>query len=600
MAKVDNELLDWNIWQGTAPGHAFSGNSSQPPTTADGQPLASPSAKAGLPRVEGALRTRGLGLGKLLIIYGLIALAVLLPMLLPGYILTLDMVFTPELRMPDTVSSSYLFHAALHVLNFVLPGDVIQKMILFAILTLSGVGAHLLVRHIQTAKAAAGEFALWGAYIAGFLYMVNPYTYSRFMAGQYAVLLGYALLPFFVRAVLQFSAVPTLRRSLVASGWLVGIGIVSLHTLALAAILGTVALTVCAWRCWVHGRIVWKTITYGLAGIGAFVAASSYWLFPLLTGRSLQGQAAAGFNAGDQAAFATLGGDWLGKLGNILQLQGFWAEGQNLYLLPGEQLPVWPVVVLLFWTLIVAGLAWLWRHYRPMALIFVGAAAVAITLAITGLPSNVPLLAGLREPHKLVGVLALAYAVLAGLGAAAILERLKHNTAAFNGALIFVLLTPVLLTPTMFWGFAGQLSPRQYPGDWHVINQELNRDTNDFQVLSLPWHQYMHYPFAGRIIANPTETFFDKPVIVSNQLEFNEASPTFPDDTKRLLSEQIIPAAENDPEFGHKISELNIKYVLLIKTYDYQEYEYLDGRSDLWLLAETENIKLYRNTAYGE
>ena len=68
--------------------------------------------------------------GRPILVYVFLALAVMLPLLLPGFILTLDMSFTPELRMPEHMSSSYLFHTALHYLNFVLPADVIQKLLL--------------------------------------------------------------------------------------------------------------------------------------------------------------------------------------------------------------------------------------------------------------------------------------------------------------------------------------------------------------------------------------------------------------------------------------------------------------------------------------
>jgi len=39
--------------------------------------------------------------------YSALALAVLLPLLLPGFILTLDMVFTPHIGFPTDVSNTY-------------------------------------------------------------------------------------------------------------------------------------------------------------------------------------------------------------------------------------------------------------------------------------------------------------------------------------------------------------------------------------------------------------------------------------------------------------------------------------------------------------
>ncbi len=534
-------------------------------------------------------------------IFGGLSLAVILPMLWPGYILTLDMTFTPNLHMPEQMSSSYLFHAGLHYLNVLIPADVLQKIMLLAILMLCGLGMYFLMRYIQTSKSDSGESALWGAYIAGTFYMINPFVYSRFMAGQYAVLLGYALLPFFARAMLRFFAVPTLQRVFIASGWLTLIGIVSIHTLGLAAVLILAALGVQAWRCRKNCDVTLAIITYGVIGLAMFVLASGYWLFPLLSGASNQGQAVTQFSTSDQQAFQTAGGDLAGKLGNVLQLQGFWGEGQGLYLLPQEQLPGWGFVVLGFWFLIGVGAVWLWRNHRATTVICAGAGIVAIVVAIVG-AGNLPLLAGLREPHKFIGLLALFYSLAAGFGAATILAwaKNKRNHVTFIIGATIILLLPVLYTPTMFWGFSGQLSPRQYPTDWYAINDRLNRDNDDFRVLSLPWHLYMHYAFAGRVIVNPSDKFFDKSTIVSNELEFRGASPTFPNADKKLLTSEILPKAAANQQFGKELNELDIKYVLLAKTYDYKDYAYLNSHSELQLVAETKNLRLYRNLAYEE
>lgn len=533
------------------------------------------------------------------IVYGVLALAILLPLLGRGYVLTLDMVFTPNLPMPESIGNNFLWYKFLHVLNLFIPSDILQKIMLLAILGLSGLGMHYLVRYIQMSKNAANEFAAWGAYIAGTLYMINPFTYSRFMAGQYGVLLGYALLPFFARALLRFSTVPTLSRGLGLGLWLTVIGILSLHTLGLAIVLIIASLAICVWRCRDNRRITLSALLYWLAGIALFIVASGYWLFPLVAGTSNQSQAAMSFSTGDQQAFATVGNGWAGKLGNVLQLQGFWAESEAMYLLPQEQLPGWMLVVLGIWVLVGLGVAWTIRHHRDIAFMYIGAGVLAILLAIVG-TGNSHVLSGFREPQKFIGLLALAYSIFAGLGAAALLHKAKkHSETLCNVAAIFVLLLPILFMPTMFWGFAGQLSPRQYPPDWYSVNDWLNQDHTSFRVLSLPWHLYMHYPFAGRIIANPTEDFFDKPTLVSNELEHKKASPTSPNADKKQLT-KLLPAAADNPGFGDELSALDIKYVLLAKTYDYKEYAYLDHHPDLQLVMETRNLKLYRNLAYGQ
>jgi hypothetical protein len=531
-------------------------------------------------------------------LYGGLALAVLLPLLGSGYIFALDMSFAPTLRMPEEMSSSYLFHAGLHYLNFVIPSQVIQKIMLFAILLLSGLGMYRLIRHIQQTKNSVHPYDLWGAYLGGALYMINPFTYSRFMAGQYAVLLGYALLPFLVRALLQFLAVPTLKRAMICSGWTIIIGIVSVHTLGLVAVFALVALPVLAWRNR-HNSAILKAIgSFGLMAALVFVAASGYWLFPLLGGTSNQGQAVTQFSASDQAAFATTGGGALGRLGNILQLQGFWAEEQGLYRLP-QSVPFWPLAVLAVWGLTITGVVWLWKRQRAVTTLFVGTALVAITLAITGLNNGLPGLAGFREPHKFVGLVALMFALFAGLGAAAALARAKkrQGETVFTLVAVPILLLPILYTPTMYWGFGGQLMPKHYPADWFAMNNRLNQDSNDFRVLFLPWHLYTHFPFTQRVVVNPAGKFFDKPTIISNELEFKGAAPTYPDAGKKRLSALLPQAAEQD-NLGRQLNDFDIKYVLLAKTFDHRDYDYLNRQTDLQLISETNNLKLYRNLAY--
>jgi hypothetical protein len=538
--------------------------------------------------------------------YTLAALVILLPMLRPGYILALDMVFTPELRLPEQVTSSYVFYAALHYLNFVIPGQVLQKTMLFLILFLSAVGMHLLVRHLQSKQEKASEYAVWGTYFAGVFYMVNPFTYSRFMAGQFAVMLGYALLPFFVRALLQFIVQPTWRQTWKLAAWLIAISIVSIHTVGLLAILACSTVTLSAWR-YRHRRNHMKSIvTRGLAAVGLAAVASSYWIIPLATGNNMTAQAIQGFGAADRQAFATLGAGAIGKLGNVLQLQGFWAEGQHLYRMPQSQLPLlWGGVMIAVWVFVVAGAIGMWRQgQRFLVLTFGLSAAIAATLAVTGVPAWVqswPLLAGYREPHKFVGLVALAYSLLAGHGAVYVLERYKQRGQAARLTLAgtALLLIAITYVPTMWWGFNGQLIPRQYPAGWSEMQRSLNQDHSDSRVLFLPWHLYMSFTFSDRIIVNPADKYFDKQTITSNDLEFNGAAPTFPDPEKTKLS-SVLSRPQEQRSLGRELQPFNIKYVLLAKDNDYKKYAYLDSQSDLTLIKENADLKLYLNRAYKE
>lgn len=537
---------------------------------------------------------------RIFLVYAIAALLILWPLLGRGYILTLDMVFTPRLALPEVVTSSYLLHASLHVLNMIVPSDVIQKLLLFAILVLSGLGMHRLIGFLQTISTPVVTSRL-AAYTGGLLYMINPFTYSRFMAGQYSVLLGYAFLPFFVLALLRFLRQPSRGTSLVLAAWILGISIVSIHTLGLAFVIGCIAVVQTIWHYRID-RARLKQLGLHIVGIAtAFILASSYWLLPFLQGHGPTAASIATFQTSDQSAFATEGSGILGQLIHVIRLQGFWGEGEGLYLLPQDRFVLWPIVVIVVWVLVVIGAKSLWRRNREICLLLLSSTAIATILAIgigtTWLSQYVPFFAGYREPQKFVAIIALGFAIFVGFAIA----NIRQKTTKMTGRIIAGVISAVVIvgfTPVMFGGFDGQLVPRDYPADWYTVNEQLSRDDDTFQVLFLPWHLYMRYQFAGRVIAHPGNGFFDKPIISSDNPELQGTKPAVSDTQKELLANQILPQAPMSNRLGSQLQWLDIKYIILAKDADYISYDYLNHQQDLQLVTETATLKLYRNTAF--
>lgn len=540
------------------------------------------------------------GSWQVILVYAIVSLLLLWPLLGQGYILTLDMVFVPKLALPEVVTSSYLLHAGLYVLNLILPSDVIQKLLLFAILVLSGLGMHQLMRYLQstTTPVSMSQLAM---YASGLLYMINPFVYSRFMAGQYSVLLGYAFLPFFVVSLLRFMRGPSLKSSLPLAAWILGISIVSIHTLGLALVIGAVALIQAIWHHRSEGKYLKRLWGYMAAtGVVLFIA-SSYWFLPLLHGSGPTASSIATFQASDQSAFATEGDGIVGKLIHVLRLQGFWGERDGLYLMPQEQFVLWPVVVIVVGALIVIGARSLWRRNREIFVLVMCSMAIAAVLAIgvgtVWLSDHILFFAGYREPQKFVAIIALGYAILFGFA----ISKMIQKTAGKVGRAAVIVASMAIVTgftPVMFGGFDGQLVPRQYPDDWYAVNEQLNNDHDTFDVLFLPWHLYMRYQFAGRVIAHPGNGFFDKPMVTSDDPEMQGTQPAIANDQKNLLTHQILPHASSSDTLGAQLQPLNIKYILLAKDADYTSYDYLNHQKDLQLVSENATLKLYRNTAY--
>lgn len=523
--------------------------------------------------------------------YSLVALAVMLPLLKPGFILTLDMIFVPNLRLPDTVTSSYPFHALLYFLNSFIPADVLQKIMLLGIFILASIGMHRLIRLLNPQT----ENSDWGIYLASVFFAINPFTYGRFMAGQYAVLLGYALLPWLVRLLLKFLSRPSLVGGLKLGGLTAVIGAVSIHTLGAVAIMAVVAIGLIVWR---YRQKLRNFAKYGAVAIGLFIALSSYWLVPLALGQGKTADIVSSFTVADSQAFESRGSNPAVRLAHILRLEGFWLEDRQQFLLPQDKAMLWGLMALVILALIVFGAIRLWRKNQALAVFFVVSAVVSALIA-AGVLGDVPRLVGLREPHKLVGLVAVVYAILLAFGTNSLLDRLRQKQEVLYGiSAVVLLLIPFLFMRVMFWGFAGQLTPAQYPADWVSVNQRLQQDTDKFEVLFLPWHQYMHFDFAGRIIANPAPLFFDKPTIVSTDPELDGATSGQQNERTQQIT-HLLAAGKTHTNLATDLAVQNIKYIIVAKEVDYQEYDFISTQPDLQQIDTYDTLIVYQNNAWS-
>src|SRR5690606_10371293 len=134
--------------------------------------------------------------GALGLALGILALG---PALGWGFVLLQDMVFVPDPAFslftfglaggaPRVVPSD----AVVTALSQVLPGELVQKLILLSIFVLGASGAAVLVPAPLTPRLVAASFYIW-----------NPFVAERLLIGQWALLLGYAGLPWVVHAISQ-------------------------------------------------------------------------------------------------------------------------------------------------------------------------------------------------------------------------------------------------------------------------------------------------------------------------------------------------------------------------------------------------------------
>jgi hypothetical protein len=335
----------------------------------------------------------GLGLG-------LLALG---PGLQRGFLLSYDMVFVPRepfsaalpgLAPPRAVPSDLVVAAA----SRVLPADIVQKLILLAIFVLACSGAAaLLDREPLLARLAAGVFYAW-----------NPYVGERLIIGQWALLLGYAGLPWVLRAVLAPDLVT--RR-----------GVIRLGLTLLPAVIGgfdAMAITVLVA---VPAALLTRSPRRAAVVLTALAVGSLPWFIPSLLH-------AVYVDPASVAAFAARADTPFGSLGSLLMLGGAW----NAQTIPKAYGGAWSILWLAAVIVALAGYVLVARPQRRWP--GLGLAAVAgLVLAALGVTaagrdllrsiiSAWPGFAVLRDAQQFVAPLALAEAVGFGLAVAAVLN----------------------------------------------------------------------------------------------------------------------------------------------------------------------------------
>ena len=463
----------------------------------------------------GRLLPLAVGLG-----LGLLALG---PGLGRGFLLSYDMVAVPRqpfgaamLGLSGGPARAVPSDAVLAALSRVIPADLAQKALLLGVFMLACAGAAaLLPREPWFARLAAGVFYTW-----------NPFVAERLIIGQWALLLGYAGLPWVLRAAHDLGREPSWRGTGRLAVALLPAAVGGFAAMTISAL---VALPAAAFGAKQPAR--WRAGAIALAVIGA---ASLPWLIPSLL-RPVYADPAG------VAAFAARADTPFGSAGSVLMLGGMW----NARAVPAGYGGGWSVLWLAAVVTAAAGYLLLGGRRRWPGL---GAAALAgLAIACLGLTgpgqdllraaqSLWPGFAVLRDGQQFAAPLALAEALGAGLVAAWLARRPgaqpkpidvtsqgieparcdidRGRDPAGLAIAVALLLAPVLLLPGLAWGAAGRLRPAQYPAGWLAAARLIDSSPAAGKVLVLPWAGYRSPAWnGGRTMLDPWPRLVSRPVI---------------------------------------------------------------------------------------
>ncbi len=430
----------------------------------------------------------------------LLAFAVCAPLLGRGFVLSYDMVFAPrQYFVPDafgigsTLPRSVPADAAVALATTVLPGDIVQKIVLLLAIFAAAQGAGRLVptEHLGTRLVAATAYA-W-----------TPYVAERLFIGHWPLLLTYAALPWIVRAGLaarkhEPNALPRLVIACAPAVLTPPGGVLAAVVMAVAA----------------GSRRLWQTLAIA-------IALNLPWLVPTFLD--------AGGTYSDPAgvtAFSARAESWGPALLSVLGLGGIW----NSEVVPGSRaMPLVPVLTLVVVAIAVAGLKPLtqrWGKAPARSLFALGAAGVLLASLAT-LPGGDALLTAatrhlpgaglLRDAQKWVAWWALPLALgfaLAVEVAAAKLKTERGRVALVTAAAVF----PLLTLPDLAWGGWGRLATVRYPDDWRAVSEVLGDRPGD--VLTLPLSAFRGFAWNDdRTQLDPAPRVLPRPVLMDDTLQ---------------------------------------------------------------------------------
>ncbi len=492
----------------------------------------------------------------------------------PGYILLLDMGWAPTVPLvwsSDSLNNVFPVYAILHFLTLIVPSWIVQKLLLILMVSALFFIPWKYLPFITNS---------YGRIFAVCIFALNPFVYSRVISGQWLHLLGYAFLPFLIYSLIHFTDNVNKYNSKRVLLALLAISFFSIHFLYLALILCILWVSIFILRLIYiksYKQITQILIYFGIVS-SYFLFFSLYWLLPALMRASPLEKR---FDENFFLAFAAAPNDTIPVMLNVLALGGFWGEGlawKYYYLWPQNTLIFW-IASSMLWVLILIGSYVLYKKnkFASLWLVMISILAFIAALGASETPfkesnlflyEHIPFWSGLRDSHKIVGLLALGYSIFSGVAVSLLLDVIKkRNTFIKLLVRIIIFSIPIFFGIYMWGGFFGQLKPVNYPSDWYLVKEEIDNLPKDEKILVLPWHRYLSLPFVdNRLVANPAEAFFGKDrIIFSRGVDFDSIHDQEVDVDYRRLDTFIKNASYlSREEVTFELQARKIIHVLII------------------------------------
>jgi len=240
--------------------------------------------------------------------------------------------------------------------------------------------------------------------------MINPYTYVRFLAGHYLILLGYAVVPFVIKSFFDLFSNQSKENIIKSALWITLVGILNLHYLFMISIVFLIFVLFHLFKNFSKAEII-KTAKSVLYISIIFIFLGAYWIIPLFnTEKTILNQ----IGEGDVSLFSSKSAIDFNAIFNVASMHGFWRGGYDY---AKYHMRYWHVLFIFILFLSVYGYTESSHKYK-IPLLITGVISLFLAVGIASpyfndiykwLFENFFIFRGMREPHKFVGLLVFPY-----------------------------------------------------------------------------------------------------------------------------------------------------------------------------------------------
>ena len=479
-----------------------------------------------------------------------LAVVLLGPVLLRrGFVLQGDMVFVPQqpwkgawLGLDGAAGRFVPGDAVVSVLTQVVPGDLLQKLVLLGALLTGGLGVGRMVATRSGVARAAG--------IA--VYLWNPWIHERLAIGQWGVVVGYLVLPWVVVCARSFREDPRARWP--ALTVVLGASALCSPPAALMAVVTGLCVVAVGWP-W-RSSLPRCAALLGVAGV-----LNLPWIVP-----AVLSPVRTAATPGQFEAFAARSESGLGLLGSVASLGGIWKSS----IVPPERGSAAVVAIACLLTLVaLAGLRRATDLDAPTrrALVVLAVLSVAVTVlpaygpvqgVLEDAASAFPPLGLVRDSHRFLAPAALLLAVGFASAVDGVRDRARPGLESLRFVAVVMVLWPIVCLPSSAWGLRGSFTPVDYPAEWTAVDAAMASEP----TVVLPWTGgYRGFDWNDRTaVLDPAPRWFGGEVLIDDRILLTDRTLASEDPLLRRVDEALRSA---DPAAA--LARLGIGQVLLHK-----------------------------------